>query len=64
MKKEGRKIIIKRHRAEMNQSELSRRTGLSRTTISDWEKNGTDNAKMAKLRKLAKALNCKVKELI
>lgn len=56
-------IREKREKIGISQSELSRRTGVSRTTI--WRLENSDNAVTMTdtLQKLAEVLKCKVEDL-
>lgn len=57
------KLAVRMALLRVSQSELSRRTGISQSTISGWYRGkGIPNADQ--VIKLARALDCEVKELL
>ncbi len=48
----------------MSQQALSDASGVSKRTIQDWERFGTDRARVGQLKKAARALGCDVRNLI
>lgn len=59
----GRRLNKKIHEMGVNPEELSKRSGLSRATISNYV-NGVRSPDIFRLRSLAKALNCTVEDLL
>ena len=55
-------IEIQRRKANISQSELAQRVGVSQANISQWEK-GSALPRADKLPLLAEALNCKIEDL-
>jgi len=58
--------ILKRKRADLNltQRDLEEKSGVTQSMISKVEAGNADNVSIEILRKLAKALNCSVIELL
>ena len=55
-------IEIQRRKANISQSELAQRVGVSQANISQWEK-GSALPRADKLPLLAEALNCNIEDL-
>ena len=54
----------KRIEAGMTQQQLAAKAGVSMSIVSFYERNGTDNAQVRIVRKLAAALGCRVDDII
>ena len=59
-------IMLKEKRIEagMTQQQLAAKAGVSMSIVSLYERNGTANAQVRIVRKLANALGCKVDDII
>ena len=57
------KIELQRESKGLTQSELSKKAGIDRSNLSEYE-NGKGNPTIRTLKKLATALGCEVKDLI
>ena len=53
-----------RIKAGMTQQQLANKAGVSMSVVSVYERNGTGNARVSVVKKLADALGCKVADLI
>lgn len=53
-----------RRRSQMTQQALADASGVPKRTIQDWERFGTDRARVGQLKKAAAALGCDVRDLI
>lgn len=58
------KLKERRKASGMSQKALAEASGLSFRTIQDWERWGTDRARVGQLRKAAAALRCDMADLI
>lgn len=58
------KIEHLRKSAELSTAELSRRSGVPRRTLDDWEHERRKPRDIYQLKKVADALGCKIEDLI
>ncbi len=67
LSKKGEKMVTKikevREKRGMTQEELSEKSGISRTTISDLENGKIKNTSASTMVSISKALKCKVKDI-
>lgn len=58
------RLKLRRVGAGMSQRDLSKRSGVPRRTIQEWERRGCGNAAAGSLKKAADALGCTVDDLL
>jgi transcriptional regulator with XRE-family HTH domain len=64
MNKKGKRLISKRILKNLSQQELSDLCGISRTSLSGWEKHGLKRARKSNLLKVASVLGCDIEDII